>query len=69
MTTDNGNGMKYVGLIILASIGLFVAGIFLSYVADDLRLPAWPDWEPSARAWALGSALLLTLLTLLGAGA
>jgi len=35
----------------------------------DLRLPAWPDWEPSARAWALGSALLLTLLTLLGAGA
>jgi hypothetical protein len=35
----------------------------------DLRLAAWPDWEPSARAWALGSALVLTLLTLVGVGA
>jgi hypothetical protein len=35
----------------------------------DLRLPAWPDWEPSARAWALGSALVLTVLTLIGVSA
>lgn len=35
----------------------------------DLRLAAWPDWEPSARAWALGSVLLLTVLTLAGVGA
>jgi len=49
-TTDNGNGMKYVGLIILASVGLFVAGIFLSYVADDLRLPAWNSYSVPAPA-------------------
>ena len=48
MTTDNGNGMKYVGLIILASVALFVAGIFLSYVADDLRLPAWNSYSVPA---------------------
>ena len=35
----------------------------------DLRLPAWPDWEPSARAWALGSAFLLPVLSLIGVGA
>lgn len=35
----------------------------------DLRLPAWPDWDPLARGWAIGSALLLTVLMLLGAGA
>jgi hypothetical protein len=35
----------------------------------DLRLPPWPDWEPSARAWALGSVCALTALTLIGVGA
>lgn len=35
----------------------------------DLRLAAWPQWEPSARAWALGSVLILTVLTLAGVGA
>lgn len=34
-----------------------------------LRLPAWPDWEPSARTWALGSASLLPVLSLTGVGA
>jgi len=35
----------------------------------DLRLPAWQDWEPMARVWALGSALLLPALSLAGVGA
>jgi hypothetical protein len=34
-----------------------------------LRLPAWPDWEPLARLWLLGSAGALLALTLSGAGA
>jgi hypothetical protein len=38
---------------------------------DDIepRLPRWVDWEPFARAWALGSVLVLLALTLSGAGA
>jgi hypothetical protein len=43
--------------------------IALAESGVDLRLPAWPDWDPMARAWALGSALVLTLLTLVGVGA
>ncbi|RNL77749.1 hypothetical protein [Nocardioides marmorisolisilvae] len=35
----------------------------------DLRLPAWADWEPVARFWAIGSVLALLALTLSGAGA
>lgn len=35
----------------------------------DLRLPAWVDWQPSARAWAVGSVLALLALTLSGSGA
>jgi len=35
----------------------------------DLRLPAWSAWEPFARWWVLGSALVLLALTLSGAGA
>ncbi|MFL6089999.1 MAG: hypothetical protein ACJ71Z_07645 [Aeromicrobium sp.] len=34
----------------------------------QLRPPAWPDWEPWARGWALGSAVVLTALTV-GVGA
>jgi len=34
-----------------------------------LRLPAWSEWEPLARVWALGSVLVLLALTLSGAGA
>jgi hypothetical protein len=34
----------------------------------DLRLPSWPDWQPSARAWALGPALVLPALALIGVG-
>ena len=34
-----------------------------------LRLPAWPDWEPIARLWVLGSAAVLLALTLRGASA
>ena len=50
MTTDNGNGMKYVGLLILASVSLFVAGILVFYVADDLKLPAWNSYAVPAPA-------------------
>lgn len=35
----------------------------------DPRLPAWEDWEPLARAWALASAVALVVLTVSGAGA
>jgi hypothetical protein len=37
--------------------------------AIELRLAAWADWAPSARAWAVGSAVVLGALTLTGAGA
>ena len=43
--------------------------VLLSEPSIDLRLPTWPDWEPSARAWALGSAFLLPVLSLTGIGA
>jgi hypothetical protein len=35
----------------------------------QLRIPSWPDWKPTARMWALGSALVLPALTLVGVGA
>ncbi|MFL6174481.1 MAG: hypothetical protein ACJ716_16445 [Marmoricola sp.] len=35
----------------------------------DLRLPAWTDWQPFPRLWAIGSVLVLIALTLSGAGA
>ena len=35
----------------------------------DPRLPAWADWQLSARLWAVGSVLALLALTLSGAGA
>lgn len=41
MGTDNGNGMKYVTAIILASLLFFVVGSFAVWVGDDLRLPAF----------------------------
>jgi len=34
----------------------------------DLRLPAWPEWEASGRAWAIGAALTLPVLGLIGVG-
>jgi hypothetical protein len=48
MTTDNGNGMKYVGLIILASVSLFLAGIVFTYIVDDRSLPAWNSYAVPA---------------------
>jgi len=33
------------------------------------RIPPWSDWEPPARAWALGSASVLPALALFGVGA
>jgi hypothetical protein len=35
---------------------------------DELQLPPWDAWVPTARVWALGSALMLGALTLNGAG-
>ncbi len=35
----------------------------------DLRLPLWSRWPRTAQHWALGSALVLGLLSLSGAGA
>jgi hypothetical protein len=33
------------------------------------QVPAWPDWEPLARMWALGSVLVLPVLALTNVGA
>jgi hypothetical protein len=48
MTTDNGNGMKYVGRIILASVSLFLAGIVFTYIVVDPSLPAWNSYAVPA---------------------
>ncbi len=40
MSTDNGNGMKFVALIILFNLIVFAAGIFAVWVGDDLAHPA-----------------------------
>lgn len=34
----------------------------------ELRLPAWTEWQPAARVWALGCACVLPVLTLTGVG-
>jgi hypothetical protein len=36
MSTDNGAGMKFVVLIIFASIMVFIAGLFIGWVRDDV---------------------------------
>jgi hypothetical protein len=41
MTTDNGNGMKYVGIIVLANILFLTAAMFAVWVGDDLIHPAF----------------------------
>jgi hypothetical protein len=40
MSTDNGNGMKFVALIILFNLIVFAAGVFAVWVGDDLVHPA-----------------------------
>jgi K+-transporting ATPase A subunit len=40
MSTDNGAGMKFVVIIIFASIMVFIAGLFIGWVRDDLMQPA-----------------------------
>lgn len=49
--------------IVITAVQMLRAG-----PATDLRLAAWPDWTPSARLWALGTAFALPLLTLFGVG-
>ena len=41
MGTDNGNGMKYVSAIILASLLFFVVGSFAVWIGDDWMRPAF----------------------------
>jgi hypothetical protein len=41
MTTDNGNGMKFVGVIVLASLLFFAAAVFAVWIGDDLMHPAF----------------------------
>lgn len=50
------------------AVVLAAARILLTDSDDDLRLPAWSDWGPRARLWALGSAAALPLLSLTGVG-
>jgi hypothetical protein len=51
------------------AVVLAAGHILRTQLAIDLRLPGWPDWDPSARAWALGSALVLAALTVVEVGA
>ena len=41
MTKDSGNGMKIVGAIILFCVALYTVSIFVVYIADDWRTPAF----------------------------
>lgn len=50
-------------LVVVLAASRVLRGDYL----PDLRLPDWSDWEPAARVWALGSALVLLSLTLIGA--
>lgn len=50
--------------VVVAAVGVLRAGS-----GADLRLPAWPDWGPSAQIWAIGSSALLPALGLIGASA
>lgn len=50
------------------AVVLATARILQGQPGANLRLPAWQDWEPTARVWALGSALLLPVLSLTGVG-
>lgn len=50
------------------AVVLTAARILQSQPGANLRLLAWQDWEPTARVWALGSALLLPVLSLTGVG-
>ena len=49
--------------VVLAAVRILRGGS-----GADLGLPAWRDWGPSARMWALCSALLLPVLALIGVG-
>jgi hypothetical protein len=51
------------------AVVLAAARILRAGPGADLRLPAWPDWGPSARTWTLGSASVLPALSLIGVGA
>lgn len=42
--------------------------ILRAHAAGNLQFPGWPDWQPSARAWALGPAFVLPALALIGVG-
>ncbi len=50
------------------AVVLTAARILHGQPGADLRLPAWQDWDPAARVWALGSVLLLPVLSLTGVG-
>lgn len=40
MTTDSGAGMKFVVFLIIASITVFMVGLLIGWVRDDVMQPA-----------------------------
>ena len=44
--TDDGNGIKVVGVLILFSLLLFLTGLFAGWVANTFMHPAWSAVSP-----------------------
>lgn len=44
--TDDGNGMKIVGAMILFSMLAFMAGLFIAWVGDTFMHPTWSAASP-----------------------
>ncbi len=48
--TDNGNGMKFVAVIILFSMLAFMGGLFISWVGDTYMHPTWSAASPRSHS-------------------
>lgn len=44
--TDDGNGMKIVGAMILFSLVAFMGGLFVAWVGDTFMTPTWSAASP-----------------------
>ena len=45
-STDNGNGMKIVGAIIMFSMMAFMAGMLVAYIGDTYMQPSFSAASP-----------------------
>ena len=48
--TDDGNGMKVVGVIILASMLAFMTGMFVAYIGDTHMHPSFSAASPRSHS-------------------